>query len=129
VFEDLKLYWLNPIGAGGVDSLGGSPSERGVTSMTTKPATSGMPENAASEHQTAITGMSAKSVRRTIRKVNAKREKQVLEPHAKRPRYTHRLLRDDNDDILSATAQWSLTADPILPVHLMNLRILLQLTP
>jgi hypothetical protein len=37
----------------------------------------------------------------------------VLEPHAKHPHYTQGLLWDDNDDLLSATFQWSITAEPI----------------
>ena len=40
----------------------------------------------------------------------------MLEPRAKRPRYTRGLLWDEDDDVLSATAQWLLTAYPVLPV-------------
>jgi hypothetical protein len=45
---------------------------------------------------------------------SAKRgRKPGLEPPAKRPRYTRGLLWDDEDDVLSATAQYSLTATPV----------------
>ena len=37
----------------------------------------------------------------------------MLEPRAKRPKYTRGLLWDDADDTMSATAQWSLTAAPV----------------
>ena len=37
----------------------------------------------------------------------------MCEHRAKRPRYTHGLLWEDGDDVLSATAQYSLTAEPV----------------
>ena len=37
----------------------------------------------------------------------------VLEPRAKRPCYTRGLLWDNEDDVLSMTAQYSLTAAPV----------------
>ena len=40
-------------------------------------------------------------------------ESGVLEPRAKRPRYTRGLLWDNEDDVLSTTAQYSLTAAPV----------------
>jgi hypothetical protein len=39
--------------------------------------------------------------------------REELEPRAKRPRYTRGLLWDDRDDVLSATAQYSITAAPV----------------
>jgi hypothetical protein len=53
--------------------------------------------------------------------MNAKRkELEVLEPRAKRPRYTQGLLWEDEDDVLSATAQYSLTAAPVPRVPLVE---------
>jgi len=46
--------------------------ERRVTSVTMRPATSGMLVNATNEHQIASTGTSVKSVERIIGKPNAK---------------------------------------------------------
>ena len=37
----------------------------------------------------------------------------MLEPHAKHPKYTRGLLWDDEDETMSATAQWSITAAPV----------------
>ena len=37
----------------------------------------------------------------------------MLEPHAKRPKYTWGLLWDNEDDTMSTTAQWSVTAAPV----------------
>jgi hypothetical protein len=49
-----------------------------------------------------------------IKSTTAKRrEREKLEPRAKRPRFTRGLLWEDEDDILSATAQYSLTAMPV----------------
>ena len=53
------------------------------------------------------------SAARTTGGPNTNRSKEMLEPRAKRPRYTRGLLWDDDDDTLSATAQWSLTATPV----------------
>jgi hypothetical protein len=57
--------------------------------------------------------MSAESVAKTIGKLSANQSRVALEPRAKRPRYTRGLLWDNDDDTLSATAQWSLTAKPV----------------
>lgn len=48
--------------------------------------------------------------------------KEGIEPRAKRPRYTRGLLWDEEDDTLSATAQYSLTAEPVpsVPPEEMN---------
>jgi hypothetical protein len=45
----------------------------------------------------------------------------MLEPRAKRPRYTRGLLWDDDDDVRSATVQYSLTADPVPDVPIEEL--------
>lgn len=37
----------------------------------------------------------------------------MLEPHGKRPRYAQGLLWDNGDETLSATAMWSITAEPV----------------
>jgi hypothetical protein len=39
--------------------------------------------------------------------------REELEPRAKCPRYTRGLLWDDEDEVLSSTAQYSLTAVPV----------------
>jgi hypothetical protein len=63
--------------------------------------------------QSASTATYATSAEESIRKRTAPSLKGVLEPRAKRPRYTRGLLWDEDDDLLSSTAQWSLTAEPV----------------
>ena len=86
---------------------------RRVTTETMNRATSGMRENATSERPSVGTNTYAKSVGRTTGRENANRSREALEPRAKRPRYTRGLLWDSHDDTLSATAQWSLSAEPV----------------
>jgi hypothetical protein len=58
--------------------------------------------------------MSAKNAEESIGWMNARTSKgEVLEHRAKRPRYTRGLLWDGEEDLLSATAQYSLTAQPL----------------
>jgi hypothetical protein len=56
------------------------------------------------------------SAEESIGRQDAPNQKGVLEPRANHPRYTRGPLWDDNDDLLSSTAQWSLTAHPVLRV-------------
>ena len=53
------------------------------------------------------------SAARTTGNLIVNRNKEALEPRAKRPRYTRGFLWTDEDDTLSPTVQWSLTAKPL----------------
>ena len=91
----------------------GPDKGRNRTSGTMNHASNGMRENAAEKPRNAGIGTSVNSAARTTGGPNTNRSKEMLEPRAKRPRYTRGLLWDDDDDTLSATAQWSLTATPV----------------
>jgi hypothetical protein len=63
---------------------------------------------------TASTGTSASAAEGATELKNARSHRsETLEHRAKRPRYTRGLLWDDEEDLLSATAQYSLTAEPL----------------
>lgn len=69
---------------------------------------------AAQKPQNANIAISTRSVEDLTKLMSARRERRVeLEPCAKHPCYTHGLLWDDEDDILSATTKYSLTATPV----------------
>jgi hypothetical protein len=62
--------------------------------------------------------------------MSARRErKEQLEPCAKRPRYMWGLLWDDEDDILSATVQYSLTTvpEPQVPIEKSSNKALMEM--
>jgi hypothetical protein len=86
---------------------------RKQTTATTNRVSNGTWANALRKLLNVDTNTSAASVAKTIGNLSANRTRVMLEPRAKRPRYTWGLLWDDNDDTLSATAQWSLTAEPV----------------
>jgi hypothetical protein len=76
-------------------------------------ATNGISESVTRGHRSASIGMYASHAGRTTAKANVKPNRPALEPHAKCPCYTYGLLWDDDDDLQSSTAQWSLTADTV----------------
>ena len=86
---------------------------RGQITATMNCVSNGPWVNAPRRPLNADTSMSAESVAKTIRKLSANQSRVALEPRAKRPRYTWGLLWDNDDDTHSATAQWSLTAEPV----------------
>ena len=75
-----------------------------------------MQANATSECLSANTDTHARFVGRTTEEVNVRQSKAVPEPQTRCPHYTQGLLWDDNNGILSSTAQWSLMANPVLSV-------------
>jgi hypothetical protein len=84
------------------------------TSAQKIPATDGTEVSVARRPQTANIDMFAKNVGGHIRPTSVKSpRREELEPRAKRPRYTRGLLWDDEDEVLSSTAQYSLTAAPV----------------
>jgi hypothetical protein len=87
-----------------------------VSSAMTNPATNGMLGNVTRRRWSASIDMCASPAGGTTRKVNAKPNRPALEPRAKCPCYTRGLLCDDDDNLQSLTAQWSLTVDLIPPV-------------
>jgi hypothetical protein len=64
-------------------------------------ATNGMLENATGKRLIENTGTCAGIAGKTTGKETAKQSKVLLEPCAKRPRYTCGLLWDDDDNVLS----------------------------
>jgi hypothetical protein len=82
--------------------------------------TDGTEESAAQRVQNASISTSAKRAEDLIELTNVKGlRREELEPRAKHPHYTQGLLWDDEDDTLSATAQYSLFAAPLprVPVN------------
>ena len=74
-------------------------------------ATDGIMVSATQNPQKANIGMSARSVDGPTKPTSARKgRKKELEPQAKCPHYTCSLLWDDQDNMLSSTAQYSLTA-------------------
>ena len=98
----------------------GSPKGSQISDAKT-PVTDGTEEFAVRKHRSASTlaDIFVKDAVDHTELMNARRkELAALEPRAKRPRYTRGLLWDDGDDVLSATAQYSLSATPVPRVPL-----------
>jgi hypothetical protein len=101
--------------------LGTNPSERAqspqkqpnLISGQTKHVVDGTQATVDKRLQSASTATYAASAEESIRERTALSLKEVLEPRAKHPRYARGLLWDEDDDLLSSTAQWSLTAQPV----------------
>jgi len=106
----------------------GRPKKSQISDARTL-ATGGTMVSVAQRPPSASTGISAKVAEAHIGLTNARMEgKEQLEPRAKRPRYTRGLLWDDEDDVLSATAQYSLTATPVpqVPIEESSNRALME---
>jgi len=74
-------------------------------------ATGGTMASVTQKPPSANTGISPKVVRAPIGLMSVRKgEREQLEPCAKRPHYTQGLLWDNEDDVLSATARYYLTA-------------------
>ena len=76
-------------------------------------ATNGTLVSAPNMHLSANTSTSARTVERTTELRVAKQSNGALEPCAKCSKYTQGLLWDEEDDTLSVTALWSITAAPV----------------
>jgi hypothetical protein len=101
-FDNLQLQWLNPIRAGEP-----MPKERAraETHVLTSHATAGTVVSADQNCQSAGISMSAENAMNHTTLSNAtSRGRELLELHTKQPHYTHSLLWDGKDDVLSDTA-------------------------
>jgi hypothetical protein len=91
----------------------GKPKKGQISDVRTL-ATGGTVVSVAQRPLSANTGISAKVAGAHIGLMNVRMGgKEQLEPCAKCPRYAQGLLWDDEDDVLSTTAQYSLTTAPV----------------